>query len=104
MTGISKLVAWARVLDDPPKGTPAAVGRWWKACGQRLARQVIDAFDRAPALPCGHTVEACRDAEGSYLRIDGDTMDLESAHGFALAILRKIDERRAADEAEENQP
>ena len=65
----------------------------------RVAHAALALLD-GPALPCGHTVEACRDAEGSYLRIDGDTMDLESAHGFALAILRKIDERRAADEAE----
>ena len=98
MLRLHEIIAWARWYANPGTPGPTPIGL------QRLALCILANFDDAPALPCGHTVEACRDAEGSYLRIDGDTMDLESAHGFALAILRKIDERRAADEAEENQP
>ena len=95
---LADLIEWARCIER------ANATAYVDPVTLRVSGAVIRHLALVPSLPCGHTVEACRDAEGSYLRIDGDTMDLESAHGFALAILRKIDERRAADEAEENQP
>lgn len=92
MTNISKLIAWARCYMGI--GAPTGLGV------HNVALGILANLDRAPSLPCGHTVEAARDAEGSFIRIDGDTMDLESAHGFALAILRAVDEQRAADAVE----
>jgi hypothetical protein len=93
MTSIDKLVEMARIgVRRCIPGTPE-----YSVCGR-----VLDRFDNQPSLPCGHTVKSARDKDGSYIEIDGDTMDLESAAGFALAILREIDQRRAADAAEES--
>jgi hypothetical protein len=68
-----------------------------------LAGAVRIALDRAPSLPCGHTVAGARDGDGPYVELDGDTMSPEAARGLAVALLRAADAAdtaRAADEGE----